>query len=103
MLRPWIHRLAREREREVREREARERQQVTGPSTEPFEVTAWISGVCFGVGALGGLVLKRGEVRMWITPWEGRYNKATWKREFKLPWREAGPSHHLDDKLDSAQ
>jgi len=27
---------------------------------------------------------------------EGRY-KATWKREFKLPWREAGPPKHLDD------
>ena len=26
--------------------------------------------------------------------WEGRC-KATWKREFKLPWREAGPPNHL--------
>ena len=23
--------------------------------------------------------------------------KATWKKEFKLPWREAGPPHHYDD------
>ena len=23
------------------------------------------------------------------------------KREFKLPWREAGPPNHLDDKVDS--
>ena len=26
-----------------------------------------------------------------------------WKREFKLPWREAGPPNHLDDKVDSDQ
>ena len=31
---------------------------------------------------------------------EGRY-KATWKREFKLPWREARPLNHHDDKVDS--
>ena len=28
---------------------------------------------------------------------EGRH-KATWKRKFKVPWREAGPLNHLDDK-----
>ena len=28
---------------------------------------------------------------------DGRY-KATWKREFKLPWREAGPPNHLEDE-----
>jgi len=33
---------------------------------------------------------------------EGRCN-ATWKREFKLPWREAGPPNHHDDKVDSDQ
>ena len=27
--------------------------------------------------------------------------KAAWKREFKLPWREAGPPNHHDDKVDS--
>ena len=27
---------------------------------------------------------------------EGRY-MAIWKREFKHPWREAGPPNHLDD------
>ena len=26
-----------------------------------------------------------------------------WKREFKLPWREAGPPNHHDDKVDSGQ
>jgi len=31
---------------------------------------------------------------------EGRW-KTTWKREFKLPWREAGPPIHHDDKVDS--
>ena len=29
--------------------------------------------------------------------------KATWKREFKLSWREAGPPNHHDDKVDSDQ
>ena len=29
---------------------------------------------------------------------EGRC-KVTWKREFKLPWREAGPPNHHDDRL----
>jgi len=29
--------------------------------------------------------------------------KATWKREFKPPWREAGPPNHHDDKVDSDQ
>ena len=35
-------------------------------------------------------------------PQKGRY-KATWKREFKHPGREAGPPNHLDDKVDSDQ
>ena len=26
-----------------------------------------------------------------------------WRREFKLPWREAGPPNHHDDKVDSDQ
>ena len=29
--------------------------------------------------------------------------KATWKRELKLPWREAGPPNHHNDKVDSDQ
>jgi len=29
--------------------------------------------------------------------------KATWEKEFKLPWREAGPPNHHDDKVDSDQ
>ena len=29
--------------------------------------------------------------------------KATWKREFKPPWREAGPPNQHDDKVDSGQ
>jgi hypothetical protein len=33
---------------------------------------------------------------------EGRC-EATWKREFQLPWREAGPPNHLDDETDSDQ
>jgi len=31
---------------------------------------------------------------------EGRC-KATWKRKFKIPWREAGPPNHHDDRVDS--
>jgi len=31
---------------------------------------------------------------------EGRCD-ATWKREFGLPWREAGPPNHNDDKMKS--
>ena len=34
-----------------------------------------------------------------FTYWEGRC-KATWKREYKLPWREAGPPNHHDDRVD---
>jgi len=29
--------------------------------------------------------------------------QATWKREFKLPLREAGPPNHHDDTVDSDQ
>ena len=29
--------------------------------------------------------------------------KDTWKRKFKLPWREASPLNHQDDKVDSDQ
>ena len=30
-------------------------------------------------------------------------SKATWKKAFKLPWREAGPPNHHDDQVDSGQ
>ena len=33
---------------------------------------------------------------------EGK-GEAACKREFKLPWREAGPPRHHDDKVDSDQ
>ena len=29
--------------------------------------------------------------------------RATWKREFKLPWREVGPHNNHDDEVDSDQ
>jgi len=29
--------------------------------------------------------------------------KATWKGEFKVPWREAGPPNHHDFEVDSDQ
>ena len=44
--------------------------------------------------------------RMWrreIPPGQEGRCKATWKREFKLPWREAGPPNHHDDEVDSDQ
>ena len=28
---------------------------------------------------------------------------ATWKTEFKLPWRETGPLNYLNDEVDSEQ
>ena len=34
--------------------------------------------------------------------WEGNH-KATWKREFRLPWREASPRNHFNDEVDSDQ
>ena len=30
-------------------------------------------------------------------------SKATWRREFKLSWRKAGPPNHLDDGVDLDQ
>ena len=47
-----------------------------------------------GLGTLLGWLLAPSE--------EGRC-KATWKREFKLPWHEAGPPNHHDDEVDSDQ
>ena len=32
-----------------------------------------------------------------------RGGSETFKREFKLPWREAGPPNHLNDQVDSDQ
>ena len=29
--------------------------------------------------------------------------KASWTRQLKLPWREAGPHNHHDDQVDSDQ
>jgi len=49
---------------------------------------------------IGGLLENDNPVQ--IPAEEGR-RKATWKREFKLPWREAGPPNHHDDKVDSDQ
>ena len=37
---------------------------------------------------------KDGEIGLMVLDWKG---------EFKLPWREAGPPHHHDDKADSDQ
>jgi hypothetical protein len=44
----------------------------------------------------------KAEVERQLSTYESRF-KATWKRELKLPWREAGPPHHHDDKVDSDQ
>jgi len=57
-------------------------------------------------GAVKCIHVSSGQVRMNTLigelPYEGRY-EATWKREFKLPWREASPPNHLDDNVDSDQ
>ena len=37
-----------------------------------------------------------------LKPTEGRY-EATWKREPRLPWREAGPPNYRNYKVDSDQ
>ena len=42
------------------------------------------------------------EHEVWCVSEEGRC-KATWKREVKISWREAGPRDHHDDKVDSDQ
>ena len=39
---------------------------------------------------------------VYATFYEGKC-KATWEKEFKLPWREACPPNHRDDKVDSDQ
>jgi hypothetical protein len=52
-----------------------------------------------------------GEVPLYVVPCsqtlERPYSedrcKATWKWEFKLPWRKAGPHNHRDDKVESDQ
>ena len=55
-------------------------------------VCVWVSGESF----VGGCVVYGSEVE------EGRC-KATWKREFKLPWCEVGPPNHHDEKMGSDQ
>ena len=37
------------------------------------------------------------------TLWQEGRCKATWKREFKLPWRDAGPPNRHDGTVDSDQ
>jgi hypothetical protein len=32
-----------------------------------------------------------------------KYTPPPWKRELKLPWRQAGPHNHHDDEVDSDQ
>ena len=57
------------------------------------------------VRPVGGVVELVGCARLQdrsLRLYEGR-RKATWKREFKLPWREAGPPHHHDGNVDSDQ
>ena len=53
-------------------------------------VCVWVSGESF----VGGCAVYGSEVE------EGRC-KATWKREFELPWCEAGPPNHHDDEVNS--
>ena len=59
---------------------------------------AWrgrVGGCTRELQAVSGQDLGRGRAK--------NVHKATWKREFKLPWSEAGPPNHLDDEADSEQ
>ena len=56
-----------------------------------------------GIGRrLEGLLLPEHFEEGILRKWEGRYH-ATWKREFKIPWRKAGLLKHLDDVVYSDQ
>ena len=46
--------------------------------------------------------MEEGCLVKWNNSQEGRC-EATWKSKFKLPWREARPPYHYEDKLDSDQ
>ena len=80
------------------------------PEVSSFLETRVLSGV-WGAGSgfriercgLGDLGLEL-DSRMGpnALDWDGRC-KATWKREFELSWRDAGPPNHHDDKVDSVQ
>ena len=63
---------------------------------------AWESGSGFGVWGWGfGVETKTVFTTESVSArhrWE-----ADWKREIKLPWREASPPNHHDDKVDSDQ
>jgi len=55
---------------------------------------------------LGLRVIKREKDRQLRSARQGMLSRSlpgSWKREFKLPWREAGPPHHHDDEVDSDQ
>jgi len=77
------------------------------PASEPLHIYVIINpkastrtgAEARGVGG-GGPALPPGYEHP--THWEGRC-KATWKRGFKLPWREADPPNHQDDQVDSDQ
>ena len=63
---------------------------------------------CGGVSTSSALLINRlrkvTSVRESQTPASTRkVDKATWKRQFKLPWRKAGPPNRLDDKVDPDQ
>ena len=54
----------------------------------------------FEIGCLSILECKDKSTCRYGPHEEGRC-KATCKRGFKLPWREAGPPNHHDDKVDA--
>ena len=77
----------------VREREKKRGRERQGKGQAPSGKVVWKK-------ASHASFLTSASCALLASAQEGRY-KATWKRGFKLPWREAGPPNHLDDKVDS--
>ena len=93
----------RERERDIEtEREAekrkREREREHGRQCLVF-VFALLLSVLAAIDQLHDLVEHRLLQHLFA---EGRC-KATWKKKFELPWREAVPPNYHDDKVESDQ
>ena len=65
-------------------------------STSHLQVTIFFSDIIGFTSMVGEMT----PIQVMSLLWEGRC-KATWKREFRLPWREAGPLNHHDDQVDS--
>ena len=73
---------------------------------EPAGVERWCSMFRWVQRTVFWVRVSRIRIRLFASPgrsptFEEDRHEATWKRGFKLSWREAGPPNHLDDKVDS--